>query len=96
MIKLLTSLVQNKHTSGAALAYFGAKVLLPILAIWFPGHEAQIQKTAEIIEGGSVAYGLLMAGDATKSATKADISDLAKATGDAIKSGDTTTLTKKS
>jgi hypothetical protein len=95
MMKLITSLAQNKHTSGAALAYFAAKVLLPILAIWFPDHQAQIQQTAAVVEGGSVAYGLLMAGDATKSATKDDVKQLAADTANAVKSGDTTTLTKK-
>lgn len=62
----LKSLVANKHTSGAALAYVGAKLLSGLGAIWFPAHKEQFDQTASLIESLAVGYGFIMAGDAKK------------------------------
>lgn len=71
MTPLLQRAWQNKHTSGAAIAYLGAKLLAGLGAIWFPAHAAQCQQTAELIESGAVGYGLIMAGDAGTKPTTA-------------------------
>lgn len=57
-------LVQNKHTSGAALVYVAAKYLCPILAAWFPSKKPALESTANYLEGLAVFYGFVMAGDA--------------------------------
>lgn len=61
MIKLL---LDNKHTSLAAVIYVVAKMGAQLGAIWWPAHKAQFDATANVFESAAVAYGLLAAGDA--------------------------------
>ena len=88
----LLNALQNKHTTGAGIAYLLLKTLMQLAMIWFPDQHDKLTTTAEILEGAAVAYGLVAAGDASKG--KAQVKELAQQTADAIKSGDTTLLTK--
>jgi hypothetical protein len=65
---MIKTLLANKHTSVAALAYIGAKLLSGLGAIWFPAHKDQFDQTANLIESVAVGYGFIMAGDAKKDA----------------------------
>lgn len=66
---MIKTLIQNKHTSIAALAWFAGKAVAGFGAIWFPHYKDQFQQTAELIESLAVGYGLIMAGDAKPSGT---------------------------
>jgi hypothetical protein len=65
---MIKTLWQNKHTSGAALAYIAAKAISGLGAIWFPQHKDQFEQTANLVESLAVGYGLIMAGDAKPTA----------------------------
>jgi len=65
---MIKSLIANKHTSGAALAYVAAKLFSGLGAIWFPAHKEQFDATANLVESLAVGYGFIMAGDAKKDA----------------------------
>lgn len=67
---LLSTVLSNKHTTGAGIVYALAKFGCPLLQVWFPGHEAQFKSTSELLEGAAVFYGLAAAGDAGKSVSK--------------------------
>lgn len=84
MLKLL---LNNKHTSAAAVVYVLAKLGAQLGAVWIPQHKDQFDTTANLVESAAVAYGLLAAGDAVKSASKAEVAQ-------AIDTGDTSTLKK--
>ena len=88
----LLNAFQNKHTTGAGVAYLLLKTLMQMLIVWFPDQHDKLATTGEILEGAAVAYGLVAAGDASKS--KAQVDDLARKTATAITSGDTTQLVK--
>lgn len=60
----------SKHTSGAAIVYIVAKYGAMACKVWFPQHSEQFDKTADIIEGAAVAYGLYMAGDSPAPSSK--------------------------
>jgi hypothetical protein len=64
----LRLLLSNKHTSGAAIVYFIAKIVAELGAVWFPAHKAQFDSTTNVIEAAAVGWGLLSAGDAKQSA----------------------------
>lgn len=53
---------QNKHTSGSAVGV----ALLTVASIWFPKYKPQFDETARAL----IVYGLLSAGDATRSVQK--------------------------
>ena len=63
-MKLLSTLLANKHTSGAAVVYCAAKFASQLGAIWFPNHKEQFDQTTSLVESAAIAYGLVMAGDA--------------------------------
>lgn len=87
---MIVTLLKNKHTSGAGLAYAVFKVAPKIAHVWWPSHEAQIQSTVDLLEPIAILYGLGMAGDANRSATKEDVKTVA----DAVVTGDTSHITK--
>jgi hypothetical protein len=64
----LKLLLSNKHTSIAALIYVAFKFGSEIAAAWDTVHADKWRTTANIVEAGAVAYGLLAAGDAKQSA----------------------------
>lgn len=66
-MKALTLLANNRHTSIAGAVFVLSKIGSEIGAVRFPQHAAQFKATADIIESGAVAYGLLAAGDASAS-----------------------------
>lgn len=70
IISTLSKIAQNKHTSGAAVAYALAKWGCPILSAWWPTHKAALDTTAGYLEGAAVFYGFAAAGDSAKSVTK--------------------------
>jgi len=88
---MLQLLLNNKHTTIAGVIYIVAKFGCNILGVWYPEHKDQYEQTASYIEGAAVAYGLFAAGDANKSATKADVQDVQQA----VISGDTDQLVRK-
>jgi len=61
---MIKSLLNNKHTSGAAIAYIGASVIAELGAVWFPDYKAQFTATMAVLEKVALTYGLVMAGDA--------------------------------
>jgi hypothetical protein len=63
MSALIQRLIANKHTSAAATLYIVGKFGVKFVSIWFPGHDAQCEQTADLIEAAAVSYGLFMAGD---------------------------------
>ena len=65
MNQLLQNVWKNKHTNIAGLVYALAKFGVPFLKIWFPNRVAQLDQTANTLEGFAVFYGLAMAGDAS-------------------------------
>jgi len=68
--QLITRAVSNKHTSISGLVYLVAKFGAELLSQWWPTHAEQFKNSANIVEGFAVSYGLLMAGDSSKSVTK--------------------------
>jgi hypothetical protein len=94
ILSLMVKALQNKHTSAAAFLYAIAKWGAPIASTWFPLHKSQIESTAQVLEGAAVFYGFAAAGDGAKSATKQDVSNLAQSVVTAVKTGDTTPITK--
>lgn len=89
---MLKNLLANKHTSAAGAIYLIAKVICPILAVWFPVHKAQLDQSSNLVEGFAVTYGLLFAGDASQG-TK-EVNALADKTVQAISTGNTDVLKK--
>lgn len=61
------TLLNNKHTSIAAVVYIVSQVVSELGAVWFPAHKEQFSATSKIIESAAVGYGLIMAGDAKPS-----------------------------
>jgi|ERR1043165_1176871 hypothetical protein len=92
MTSLIANALNNKHTTIAGGVYFGAKMLAQLGAIWWPEHKAQWDSTMGVIEGASVGYGLVMAGDGKTSVQ--DSERLKRTVADAIERGDTSTLRK--
>jgi hypothetical protein len=90
LTNLLTTVLANKHTSGAALVFGVVKAGSRIAATWSPEHKAQIDTTADVVEGLAVLYLGAAAGDAARSATKEEVQTVT----DAVVSGDTTMLLK--
>lgn len=68
MNTIIAKLLANKHTTAGGICYAVAKLGVPFLVIWWPSHQAQLEKTATLLEGASVLYMGLMAGDAKQSA----------------------------
>lgn len=63
MNAILQRVLQNKHTSIAGAVYCGSIFAVRFAKIWWPGHDVQLDQTEQLIQGASVGYGLLMAGD---------------------------------
>jgi len=61
---MIQTLLNNKHTSIAAIAYIGASVITQLGAVWIPQYKAQLDATMAVIEKVALTYGLVMAGDA--------------------------------
>ena len=72
MNAIILRLLQNKHTSAAAVVLVLVNVAAPIAKVWFPGHAQQIEDTRVIVEKAAVAYGFLTAGDASASLSKGE------------------------
>lgn len=66
----LQMIAKNPHTSIAAALYMASKFGSRIASAWWPQHKHEIEVTADSLEGAAVGWGLLMAGDASKSLTK--------------------------
>lgn len=64
MTQILSKILANRHTSGAALAYLGIELGQQLACLWFPTHSDKIYETARMLSKGVVGYGLIMAGDA--------------------------------
>lgn len=93
MQSLISTLLANKHTSIAAIIYVVCKFGAQIGAIWMPAHGDQFKQTADVIEAAAVAYGLLAAGDGSRSVsnhaeTLSELATIKKA----IASGDTSLI----
>lgn len=63
---MLQRLMNNPHTSLAAILYVAGVFLANAGAIWFPAHADQFAKTAALIKEVAVTYGFVMAGDSSK------------------------------
>lgn len=72
MNAIILRLLQNKHTTGAAVALVLINVVAPVAKIWAPGHAQQIEETREVVEKAAMAYGFLTAGDASASLSKGE------------------------
>lgn len=57
-------LLDNPHTTWAAVAYVAAKMAAHLGVVWIPHHADQFRQTADVIESAAVGWGLLLAGDA--------------------------------
>src|SRR5882724_1647164 len=64
MNQILTRIMANKHTSGAAFAYGVLMLIGGIAKHWFPDHSPQIDSTLWDLQQFAAIYGLTMAGDA--------------------------------
>lgn len=64
MTQILSKIISNRHTSGAALAYLGIELGQQLACVWFPAHAEKIYETARMLSKAVVGYGLIMAGDA--------------------------------
>jgi hypothetical protein len=64
----LARLMSNKHTSSAGIVCFIAVGLCHILVHFFPDQAQAFRDSQRDIMGLAVTYGLIMAGDASKSA----------------------------
>lgn len=64
---MMRLLIDNKHTTGAAVVYVLAKFGALLGAIWMPAHKEQFESTAQVAESAAIAWGLIMAGDAKQS-----------------------------
>lgn len=64
MTQILSKILSNRHTSGAALAYLGIELGQQLACLWFPAQADKIYETARMLSKGVVGYGLIMAGDA--------------------------------
>lgn len=92
-MNLLSTLLANKHTSIAAIIYVVCKFGAQIGAIWMPSHAEQFKQSTDVLEAAAVAYGLLAAGDGSRSVsnhaeTLTEIETIKKA----IASGDTSLI----
>lgn len=67
---MIQTLLANKHTTFAGVTYVLAKLGAALGGVWIPQHKDQFDQTANIIESAAVAWGLVMAGDASASITK--------------------------
>lgn len=94
MKDFLIKVLSNRHTSIAGLVYFSSKYGALLLAIWMPEAKEKLVATSDLIEGAAVAYGLVAAGDATKSATNTDVDTLKANVVSAIEHSDTSFITK--
>lgn len=59
----LQTLLANKHTSGAAVAYLVSSALEVLGPLWFPDFKHQFEVTAKWIEKAAFVYGLSAATD---------------------------------
>jgi hypothetical protein len=66
MNQILTTLWSNKHTTAAAVIYGASKLLLPLVAVWFPDLKPKVDATSSVLESFALFYGLAAAGDANK------------------------------
>jgi hypothetical protein len=81
MNQIFSRFIQNKHTSGAAIAYVAVVTMNRLGPIWFPQHQAQFDATAEVLKGAALSYGLLMAGDAQPQQTTTNAGETPALTG---------------
>jgi len=66
---MIRTLLNNKHTSIAAIVYVGASVIAELGAVWFPAYKDQFNQTMAVLEKVALTYGLVMAGDAKPTET---------------------------
>lgn len=64
MNALMTRFVANRHTSTAAVIYAFAAFGIPLIATWWPDHQAQLDSSRKTLEALAVFYGFAAAGDA--------------------------------
>lgn len=69
----IQTLLANKHTTGAGLAFAVIKGGKHIAMSWWPHKADQIRTTADILEGIAGVYLGVSAGDAVQSASKKDV-----------------------
>lgn len=69
---MIQTLLNNPRTTVAAVVFAAAKLGSTLGGIWFPAHKPQFDATADAIGSAAIALGLLMAGDANSSVTKAE------------------------
>jgi hypothetical protein len=63
MNPIISRLMANKHTSGAAVVYGICMLIANIATRWFPEHAGQIAGSMTDIKEFAVLYGFIMAGD---------------------------------
>lgn len=63
------TLLQNKHTTYAGVAFISINFLTILGSIWFPAYKEQFESTASLLEDCAIAYGLVMAGDSKATTT---------------------------
>lgn len=68
--QFVTNALSNKHTTIAAAIYAAGKWGCKLVGIWWPGHQAQLDSTADLLETVGVFYLGAAAGDAQKSLQK--------------------------
>lgn len=88
----IMTILQNKHTSIAGVVYLALKTMAQLAVVWWPEQKDKLETTSSILEGAAVAYGLIAAGDASKS--QKDLDDLSRKTATAIQTSDTSMLVK--
>lgn len=84
---ILKSILANKHTSGSAFLIIASSAIESLGPIWFPHFAEQFKGTSHWIEKAAFAYGLAMAGDASKA--KADLEEVKGSVVSAIQTGNT-------
>lgn len=72
-MNFLQTMARNKHTSLAGVVAIAAGYLSEFGCTWFPGHCEQLRQSSRIVAEAAVAYGLLMAGDASKPGGTPDV-----------------------
>lgn len=70
MQNLLALASKNKHTTGAGIIILVTSALEFLGPLWFPTKKHEFEETCKWITRTAAIYGLVAAGDASKSVTK--------------------------
>lgn len=60
----LQTLLENKHTTGAAIAYLIATGIEEVGPVWAPSYHAALVATAKWLKGAAFVWGMIAAKDA--------------------------------